>query len=116
MDNSNEEQENRIEKVLENCADKSVNKETLAVFFSLLQQTLTLPCEVIGKEDLVRYTLCDIENSGDDMYGLLGNLQLPADVKKECIVPLCDIKAVNNRSLDFVLINDYSTWFVNNQF
>ncbi|MBU2514634.1 hypothetical protein KJ966_25190 [bacterium] len=116
MGNSNEEQNIRIEKVLEKCKDKTVNKVTLAVFFSLLKQTLPLPCDVIGKEDLVRYTLCAIENSGDDMYGLLGSLQLAADEKKECIIPLCDLKAVNNRSLEFMLINDYATWFVNNQF
>ena len=117
MTNSNEEQNERIEKVLENCTDKSVNAETLTVFHSLLAHALAIPCEVIGKQDLIRYTLQAVENTGDDMYGLLGKMEMDTDDgKKECLIPLCDVKAVDNRSLEFALINDYTTWFINNQF
>lgn len=109
-------QEKRIEKVLEGCADKSVSTETLDAFYHVLLELLDMPCEVVGKADLVRYILCDVENSGDDMYGLLGKLKLASDEKQEHIIPLCDIKAVDNRSMEFALLNDYGTWFVNYQF
>ena len=110
-----DEQSERIEKILANCAEKDVNTETLAVFYQLLSQTLTLPCDVIGKADLERYVLYGLENSNDDMYGLLGKLKLASDEKKECVVPLCDLKAVDNRSVDFMLLHDYGTWFINSQ-
>jgi hypothetical protein len=116
MSKPTEEQTERIEKILANCTEKDVNTQTLSVFYQLLSQNLTLPCDVIGKADLERYILYDVENSNDDMYGLLGKLKLASDDKKECIVPLCDLKAVDNRSIDFLLLHDYGTWFVNYQF
>lgn len=116
MNQNIEESAERTEKILVNCQEKSVNKETLEAFFAFLKQTMTFPCEVIGKADLVKYILYDIENSGDDMYGILGKLRLMDDQKKECIVPLCDLKAMDNRSLEFVILFDYANWFVNSQF
>lgn len=109
-------QEKRIQEVLAGSAEKSVTAETLDAFYHHLLEMLSMPCDVVGKADLVRYVLVDIEDSGDDMYGLLGKLQLASDEKQEHVIPLCDIKAVDNRSLEFVMLNDYSTWFVNSQF
>ena len=109
-------QEKRINDVLSNCADQSVSQETLEAFFRYLNEILSFPCEVVGKADLVRYTLCGVENSGDEMYGLLARLTHVANEKQECVIPLCDLKAVDNRSLEFALIHDYATWFVNSQF
>ncbi len=116
MNEDIEEQIKRAEKILAECKDKSVNEETLKTFHGFLAHTLSFPCEVIGKQDLVRYVMYDIENPNDDMYGILGKLKIMGDEKKECIVPLCDLKAMDNRSLDFQLINDYGIWFVNSQF
>ena len=115
MSKKNDEQAKRIEGILSNCEDKEINTKTLAVFYKLLNQGLSLPCDVIGKVDLERYVLHTIENSGDSMYGLLGNLKMLADEKKECVVPLCDLKAVDNRSIEFILLHDYGTWFIDSQ-
>lgn len=112
---NDQDQAKRIEKILANCPDKNVNEKTLAAFHYFLKETLPLPCEVIGKADLIKYHLYAIENSHDDMYGILAKLKLQDNEKEECIIPLCDIKGVYNRSLEFVLIDDYSTWFVNSQ-
>lgn len=115
MTTAKEEQNQRIQEVLKNCGDKGVNLETLAVFHELLRQGLSFPCDVIGKADLIRYILYDIENSRDDMFGLLGKLKLAENEKKEVMIPLCDLKAVDNRSTDFMILNDYGTWFVEAQ-
>jgi hypothetical protein len=116
MSQETEDHSKRIKGILANCKDKGVNLETLTVFHLLLSQTLTLPCDVVSKADLERYVLYAIENSGDDMYGLLGKLRLMSNEKKKVVIPLCDLKAMDNRSIDYQLIQDYATWFVNSQF
>ena len=108
-------QEKRIEGILANCQAKNVNGETLAVFYQLLKQALALPCDVVSIADLEKYELYAIENSGDDFYGLLGKLKQAGDKKKEYVIPLCDLKAADNRSVEYMLIQDYASWFVNAQ-
>ena len=115
MDQDKAEQQNRIAGILANCRDKNVNVETLAVFYQLLKKTLALPCDVVCISDLENYELYAIENSGDDFYGILGKLKLSSDEKKEVVIPLCDLKAADNRSLEYMLLLDYASWFVNAQ-
>lgn len=105
----------RIAGILINCKDKGVNLETLTVFHQLLSRALTLPCDVVCKADSEKYVLYAVENSGDDMYGLLGKLRLMSNEKKKCVIPLCDLKAMDNRTIDYQLLQDYATWFVGSQ-
>lgn len=116
MTYKNEEQAKRIEAILEDCTDKKVNPETLAVFHTLLQHVLTLPCDVVEKAELAKYELYAIENSGDEMFGLLGKVREADDKKKEVVIPVCDLRAADNRSKEYKALDDYSTWFINSQF
>lgn len=108
-------QSNRIQAVLESFDDISVRTETIQAYLAFLKTHVSLPCEVITVSEFERYHLNDVEDSNVDLFGLLGNVNLVSDEKKHTKIPLCDLKAVDNRSDNFELLNDYATWFVHHQ-
>ena len=112
---NNPEQEKRIEEVLEESAVKTVNPETIAIFFDHLNNSLALPCEVIMAGDDEKYLLDEIQNPDDEMYGILGKLCLMTEDAKETLAPLCDIKTVDNRSENAPFLSDFAYWFINAQ-
>ncbi len=105
--------EKRLNAVFKDCKSWSADPETLKAFMVYLENNLTLPCEVLGIEDQANYTLAEIENSGDELYGILGKVCLTSDAQQQCLIPLCDLKVIDNRSKNFELISDYSIWFSN---
>jgi len=108
-------QTERIHSVLEAFEDISVKMETIEVFYNYLTEKMNMPCDVVSVGEYERYQLFGLENSNDELFGLLGKVKLLSDEKKESVIPLCDLKAVDNRSESFNLLGDYATWFVNHQ-
>jgi hypothetical protein len=108
-------QTERIQQVLGEFEDLSVKMETVEVFYNHLTEKINMPCDVVSIGEYEKYQLYGIENSNDELFGLLGKVKLLTDEKKESVIPLCDLKAVDNRSESFDLLSDYATWFVNNQ-
>ncbi len=108
-------QTERIKRVLGAFEDLSVKMETIEVFYNYLTEKMNMPCDVVSVGEYEKYQLYGIENSNDELFGLLGKVKLISDEKKESVIPLCDLKAVDNRSESFNLLSDYATWFVNHQ-
>jgi phenylpyruvate tautomerase PptA (4-oxalocrotonate tautomerase family) len=46
----------------------------------------------------------------EDLYGVLVNINAGRD---SYVFPLCDLKAVNEKSTNFTLTDDYAVWFAN---
>ncbi len=108
-------QEKRIDEVLKNCDGWAVDSERVDAFYDYLNKNLGLPCEVINMEDDEEYVLYEIEDSGDTMYGLTGNVRLMSDKRRKLVLALCDLKAIDKDSKNFELLDDYSVWFCNSQ-
>ncbi len=108
-------QSDRIKNVLNKCDDLSVGSETMQTYFLFLSKNLSLPCDVVTVGEYERYQLELLENSEDELFGLLGKVKLLSDESKISMIPLCDLKAVNNRSENFEMLNDYTAWFINYQ-
>ena len=60
--------------------------------------------------DILRITRLSAHCEPD--YGLLANLTRISD-KKRFELPLADFKAVNQKSAEYQLLEDYSVWIVN---
>lgn len=130
----------RIDQILgEKFKDVSKRMETLEYYKTYLVKELSLPIEVCGWEDfaweefyllgpgdkreyevlkrtrashtdILRMTRfsshCEID------YGLFGHFTRISD-RKRFELPLADFKAVNQKSVEAQLLEDYSIWFVN---
>ncbi len=94
MNEENSNQEKRIEEILKNREDWSVDSKTVDAFLEHLNRNLNLPCEVISMEDDQQYLLFKIEDSGDTMYGITGNVKLMSDKRRRLVIPLCDLEAI----------------------
>ncbi|MBU2645468.1 hypothetical protein KKI24_12245 [bacterium] len=105
----------RVAAVLKDCDNYTVGLETIQTFFAFLSENLKLPCEVVTAGEYERYQLDAINNSENELFGLLGKVKLLADDKRLSMIPLCDLKAVDNRSKNFDLLNTYAEWFINYQ-
>jgi hypothetical protein len=46
----------------------------------------------------------------EDLYGVLVNIKAG---RNSYVFPLCDLKAVNEKSANFTLTDDYAVWFAN---
>ena len=100
---------------LEDFEDISVRPETIQAFQTFLTENLSMPCEVVTSTEFDRYQLDNIEDSNNDLFGLLGCVKPAGDEKKQLKIPLCDLRSVDNRSENFILLNSYASWFINNQ-
>ena len=135
-------QEKRIELVFNNkFKDLSRGLETLEHYKSFLEEKLIFPISLTGVEDFdweeyyllgpgdkreyerlkktqASYTDVFIMNkispNIDEHYGLFANVTRPAD-KKKFELPLADLKAIDKKSDDYLLLHDYSVWFINYQ-
>ena len=133
-------QEKRIEQILQNEADDlSVRIETLDIYWEFLQDNLSLPVELTGIEDFSweefyvfgpgdkteyeelkktrpSYTDVFIMKRLDDHYdednGLFARVTRKSD-KKKFQIPLAELKAVDKKSKNYQLLDDYAGWFWN---
>ncbi len=46
----------------------------------------------------------------ENLYGVLVNIKTRENAY---VFPLCDLKAANEKSANFTLIDDYAVWFAN---
>lgn len=120
----------------------NVTDETLERFLAYLKENLEMPCQVTGIEDMGcfaweeyytfgtgsekeyeqlkkkkasyrdTYELLNFEEDYDDNYGLSVKVRRVSD-KKRFVLPLSDLKATEEASPNYQLLDDYSTWFVN---
>ncbi|MBT4267893.1 MAG: hypothetical protein HOD85_27100 [Deltaproteobacteria bacterium] len=115
MDEESTEQDGRIDEVLKECSGWAIDTKTVDTLLTHLKENLDFPFKVIGLEDDEKYLLYEIEDSGDTMYGLTGNVKLLSDKRRRLVIALCDLEAIDKRSKNFQLLDDYSVWFSNSQ-
>lgn len=60
------------------------------------------------------FYLLNLDNAIDEDYGIFANVKRISDNKK-FILPLADLKASDEHSANYQLLDDYSYWFVNNR-
>lgn len=134
--------EKRIELLFNNKFDDlSRRPATLAFYRSYLEANLNFPVRIIGIEDfsweeyyllgpgdkreyeLLKktkpsytdiFSMSKIDSYYDEDYGLFAKVTRLSD-KKRFQLPLMDMKAVEKKSTDYQLIEDYSVWFINYQ-
>ena len=122
--------------------DADVTTVTLTRFFSYLKENIKMPCKLTGIEDLGcfsweeyytfgpgskreynklkrkypsytdAYELISFENDTDEESGILVNVRRISD-KKKFTLPLADLEAVDKKSKDGLILDDYAVWFVN---
>ena len=121
----------------------SVNAQTLATYRNYLEKHLKSPCYVTGIEDLGcfaweqyytigsaakkkykqlketnpsyrdTYELLGFEDQAkNEFYDLLVHVKRISDQMHFCL-PLSDLKAANEDTKHYQLLDDYSVWFVN---
>jgi hypothetical protein len=106
----------RIHKVLQDV-DEDDELEAFEAWQEYLEAHLRLPFEAVVSEyqergplqagDLVEVVSFE---SVEDLYGVLVNLKAGCN---SYIFPLCDLKAVNGKSANYTLTDDYAVWFAN---
>lgn len=134
--------EKRIELLFNNKFDDlSRRPETLIYYRSYLEVNLDFPVRITGIEDfsweeyyllgpgdkreyeLLKktkpsyadiFSMSKIDSYYDEDYGLFAKVTRLSD-KKRFQLPLVDMKAVEKKSTDYQLIEDYSVWFINYQ-
>lgn len=134
------EQEKRIEQVFSNTfSDISRRLETLEHYKSFLAEKLNFPVRLTGIEDFSWeefyllgpgdkreyeelkqkqpsytdvFSMSKISPHYDKHYGLFAKVTRLAD-KKRFELPLADLKAVEKKSDDYLLLHDYSVWVIN---
>ncbi len=119
----------------------NVAEESLATYLAYLKEPLELPCELTGIEDFDweeyyvigpgnqkeyeklkktkpsytdKYDLLSLADEVDEWVGILVNVKRVSD-KKKFTLPLAELKATDERSKNYQLLDDYSVWFVNNR-
>jgi hypothetical protein len=137
-----EQQERRIGEIIgvdEDGEVFEVNDKTLATYQNYLKQYLQFPVTLTGIEDfhweeyyiigpgpkkeheklrktrpsyLDTYDLLEFKDKIDSWTGLEISVRRLEDSKK-FVLPLGDLKATDENSKNYQLINDYVTWFVN---
>jgi len=141
MNSKNKEQQNRIAQIFgAKFSDTSRRMETLEFYKSYLENVLHLPLLVTGIEDFSweefylfgpgdkqEYeALKKVQPSSTDIfkmktissfidlnYGLFAKVTRPD--KKRFDVPLMDLKTVEKKSEDYLLLHNYSVWCINYQ-
>jgi hypothetical protein len=109
-------QGNCIQKILQGV-DEDDDLEAFEAWQEYLEAHLKLPYDAVVSEYQERGPL----QSGDqvkvfgfegveDLYGVLVNIKAG---RNSYVFPLCDLKAVNEKSVNFTLTDDYAVWFAN---
>jgi len=118
-----------------------VSHESLERYFAHLKSNLTFPCYLTGIEDFPweeryvfgygneaeyeklkkkqpsytdTFNLLNLDEEINEDYGLLVDVERTSDNKKFTL-PLADLKAIDEHSMNYQLLDDYSVWFVNNR-
>jgi hypothetical protein len=127
---------------IENEEDADVTRVTLTRFFNYLKENIKMPCKLTGIEDLGcfsweeyytfgpgnkreykklkkkypsytdEYELISFEDYIDEESGILVNVRRISD-KKKFTLPLADLEAVDKKSKNGLILDDYAVWFVN---
>src|SRR5690606_21718248 len=133
-------QEQRIESIfLKKNNDSSKQTETLEIYKRFLEKNLDFPVKLTGIEDFnweelyvlgpgdkkeyeelkkTRpsytdiYNLISIDDHIEEDYGLFARVTRISD-RKRFLIPLADLKAVDDKSKNYQLLDDYSVWCVN---
>lgn len=115
---------------------------TLKKYLKYLKQHVEFPCQLTGIEDFDweefyvfgpgskreyeelketqpsykdRFSLIDfVDNLDDWEAGIFVVVRRESD-RKKFVLPLADLKAINKKSQNYQLLDDYSVWFVNNR-
>jgi hypothetical protein len=106
----------RIHKVLQDV-DEDDDLEAFEAWQEYLEARLKLPFDAVVSEyqersplqagDLVKVVSFE---GVEDLYGVLVNIKARGS---SYVFPLCDLKAANERSVNFTLTDDYAVWFAN---
>ena len=62
-----------------------------------------------------KFSLIDFVDDFDDWEGGIYVVVRRDCDRKKFVLPLADLKAVNRKSQNYQLLDDYSVWFVNNR-
>ena len=106
----------RIHVVLQDV-DEDDDLEAFEAWYEYLEAHLKLPFEAAVSESQDRGPLrfgdrvkvVSLEGV-EDLYGVLVNIKAGRDAY---VFPLCDLKAVNEKSANYTLTDDYAVWFAN---
>jgi len=109
-------QDQRIHQILRDV-DEDDDLEAFEAWQEYLKARLKLPFEAVVSEYQERGPL----QSGDrvtvvgfegveDLYGVLVNIKAG---RNSYVFPLCDLKAINEKSANYILTDDYAVWFAN---
>lgn len=140
MNSDFKKQEKRINSVfLKKTDDNSRRFETLEIYKQFLEENIDFPVKLTGIEDFNweefyifgpgnkkeyeelkktrpsytdTYNLIQIEDYIEEEYGLLAKVTRISD-RKKFQIPLVDLEAVDKKSTNFQLLDDYSVWFCN---
>jgi hypothetical protein len=106
----------RIHKVLQDV-DEDNDLEAFEAWQEYLEAHLKLPFEAAVSESQARGPLRfgdQVKVIGfqgvEDPYGVLVHIKIG---RNAYVFPLCDLKAVNEKSANFTLTDDYAVWFAN---
>lgn len=140
MDKDFKKQEKRIESVFpKDFEDISKRTETIEIYKTYLESNLTFSITLTGIEDFDweefyifgpgddneykelkksrpsyhdTFNMIRVDNYYDDDYGLFAKVTRISD-KKRFQIPLADLKAIDEKSNNYQILDDYSVWFVN---
>jgi hypothetical protein len=109
------EQGRRIQSLLEKSDTKDTTGE-IELWQAHLNRQLKIPFEAIVSESEEssplrvgnKVKVVNIQKV-DELYGILAKV---TRAKNHYYIPLCDLETVSNRSKNYQLLNDYTTWFV----
>ena len=134
-----DEQETRIAKILGEDKVGDVNDITLRIYLAYIMKNIDFPCNLTGIEDfsweeryvfgygskteyenlkktkpsyMDIYELLSFDDNINEGYGILVNLKRVSD-KRKFTLPLADLKATDEQSNNYKLLDDFSVWFVN---
>lgn len=106
-----DEEEKRIYQVVADAEDK------MQAWYDNLKNKLSFPFEAEVDEPQDRGPLecgdkVKVQSlvEADALYGVLVNINLG---RKRFVFPLCDLKVVDNKSENYILVSDYCVWFAN---
>ncbi len=134
-------QEKRIVAIL-GTKKYDVTGATLKKYLKYLKKHVEFPCQLTGIEDFDweefyvfgpgskreyeelketqpsykdKFSLIDFVDNLEDWEGGIFVVVRRESDRKQFVLPLADLKAVNKKSQNYQLLDDYSVWFVNNR-
>ena len=136
--NESKAQEIRYEHILGED-NLNVSDKSLMEYRSYIQDNIVFPCELTGREDFRweefyifgpgdkneyaelkktqpsytdTYTFMSFDDQIEDMDGLMVKVKRISD-HKQFVLPLTDLKVIDNNSPNHLLVHDYAVWYAN---